>query len=140
MIGIASPNPSGMPGFNTAFGVQAGAGGGAVNARQLPSWYNIVTRVLTANDSVSLPPAAPGMQVTVANYPDAALGTTNTLTVFGNINQYGTQDTIAGATGTQGVTGVAVPANAMALFWVVTPQRGLTRTPLAGSWQYKILA
>lgn len=133
-IGIAAPNPSGIPGFNAKYGLTAGPGGGAVNARPLPSWYNIVTRVATANDSMSLPPAAPSMEVTVVNQGGAAM------VVFGNTNPFGVQDTIGAASGgAQGTTGFAVPNGAVALFFVLLPQVGFTNQWIPGQWACKIL-
>lgn len=135
VLGIASPNPSGIPGFNEAYGLVAGVGGGALNARPLPSWYNVITNVINTNDSMALPPAAWAMEIAVANNGG------NTCVIFGNINPQGTQDTIAGSTGVQGTTGVAIPNNAVGLFWVLTPQRGRSSGPgMPGTWQYKILA
>lgn len=131
-IGIAAPNPSGLPGFNQAYGLRAGAGGGIANARPLPSWYNVVTTVVTAADSFTLPPAYAPEEVTVSN--TAA----NSCTVFGNVNPQGVQDTIL-VGGAQVTTGVAVAANATAIFWCLTPQAGFTNAPIAGTWQYKIL-
>jgi len=139
VAGIAAPNPSGIPGFNEAYIVNAG-GVGAANAAPLKSWYNIVLSVPTANGAVMLPPAAPTLQVLVMNnsgkFPDTVAGT---CVVFGNINPTGQQDTIADATGVQGTAGTAVPANAVGLFFVVTPQAGFTNEPIAGQWQFKIL-
>jgi hypothetical protein len=139
VAGIAAPNPSGIPGFNEAFILNAG-GQGAINAAPLKSWYNVVVNVAASNDAVMLPPAAPSMQVLVINNSGQFPNTTaNTAMVFGNINAEGTQDTIANATGVQGTTGVAVPANAIGLFFVLTGQVGFTNEPLAGTWQFKIL-
>lgn len=141
VMGIAAPNPSGIPGFNEAFVTQAGVGGGIANAIPLKSWYNVVLNVLNAGDSLSLPPAAPTMQILVMNYSGQFPNTTaNAATVFGNVSPEGVQDTIANATGVQGTAGVSVPANAVGLFFVVTGQTGFTNEPTAGQWQYKILA
>lgn len=140
VMGIAAPNPSGIPGFNEAFNTSAGAGGGAANAVPLKSWYNIVLNVNSAGDSLMLPPAAPTMQILVMNYSGQFPNTNaNACTVFGNVNADGTMDTIANATGVQGTAGVSVPANAVGLFFVVTGQTGFTNEPIAGQWQYKIL-
>jgi hypothetical protein len=148
MIGIASPTPSGIPGFNVAGQyLMAGRGGGAVNARQLPSWYNIVRSVVTANDSVSLPPATCGGEpILVLNYSNAidpvtgvASGVSNTVVVFGNTNPFGVQDTIDDGTGHQTTAGVAIPAGSVAIFWASIPQAGYTNAQLAGRWLSKIL-
>jgi hypothetical protein len=140
VAGIAAPNPSGIPGFNEAYITNAG-GVGVANAVPLKSWYNIILSVPTAAGAVMLPPAAPTMQVLVLNnsgqFPNTVAGS---VTVFGNVNDEGQQDTIANATGVQGTTGVAVAANAVGLFFVVTPQAGFTNEPVAGQWQYKVLA
>jgi hypothetical protein len=48
-------------------GITAFAGGGQSSAVQLVSDLNRVTTVGTAADSVKLPPAVPGAEVTVAN-------------------------------------------------------------------------
>jgi hypothetical protein len=140
VAGIASPNPSGIPGFNEAFIVNAG-GVGVANSVPLKSWYNIVINVATANGAVQLPPAAPAMQVLVLNNSGQMPNTTaGTCTVFGNVNAEGEQDTIASATGVQGTTGVAVAPNAVGIFFVLTQQTGFTNEPLVGTWQYKVLA
>lgn len=140
VAGLAAPNPSGIPGFNEAY-VKAG-GVGAVNANPLRSWYNVVIDAPTAAGAVQLPPAAgTAMQVTVVNNSGKFPGTAaNAVTVFGGLNIDGSQDTIANATGVQGTAGVSVPANAVGLFYVLTGQSGFTNEPMAGSWQFKILA
>ena len=149
-IGIAAPQPSGIPGFNLAgMYVTAGMTAGIVNARPLPGWYNILRSVPVANGPVTLPPATcGGQEVVVWNYSNyiapltgVAPGVSNTAVVFGNVNPFGAQDTIAAATGgTQVTTGVAVAPNAMVLFYVMRPQAGFTNAWLPGQWQFKILA
>ena len=146
-IGISAPTPSGIPGFNVAgFYCKAGSAVGVINARALPSWYNIVRDAPVANAPVTLPPAVcGGQEIVVWNYTngiDPTLGTplgiTNTVQVFGNVNPYGTQDTIDSG-GTQVTTGVTIPPGAMVLFYVMTPQAGFTNYWLGGMWNYKIL-
>jgi hypothetical protein len=128
-LGIGSPIPSGIPGFNQAgMYLAAGVGGGSVNAKPLPSWYNIVRSVITANDSVSLPPATCGGEpIVVINTGAAAL------MVFGARNG-AVEDTIDDGTGTQATTGLAVPAGTAVLFYAIVPQGGLTNAPTAGAW------
>jgi hypothetical protein len=146
-IGIAAPQPSGIPGFNlSGMYLVAGIGGGAINARQLPGWYNVVRSVINANDSVALPPAVCGGEpVIVYNYSNAIdpvtnnpVGVSNTLVVFGSTNPFGVEDTIDNA-GVQGTAGVAIPAGSMAMFWATTPQSGFTNDWNPGRWNYKIL-
>lgn len=47
--------------------ITAHAGGGQTAATQLNAGYNVVSTVVTAADSVKLPPSLPGLTVTVAN-------------------------------------------------------------------------
>jgi len=131
MIGIGSPLPSGIPGFNQAgMYVDAGAGGGAVNATPLPSWYNVVRNVVTDNDSVSLPPATcGGTPVVVMNVG------TNDVMVFGSTNPAGIPDLVDGAD-----TGVVVAAGSLAMFWATTPQGGFTNAWTPGEWTSKVIA
>lgn len=51
----------------TSTGITAHAGGGQANAVPLTSAFNRVTTVATAGNSVRLPPAVPGAQITVFN-------------------------------------------------------------------------
>lgn len=148
-IGIASPTPAGIPGFNQAgMYVRAGIGGGSINAQPLPGWYNILRDVFNANDSVSLPPAnCGGVEVVVWNYSNeldpisgAALGVPNTVVVFGNTNPFGIEDMIDDGSGTPGTSGVAIAPGEVALFWATRPQAGFTNAWLPGRWQYKLLA
>jgi hypothetical protein len=139
VAGIAAPNPSGIPGFNEAFVTNAG-GSGVANAVPLKSWYNIVLSAPTAGGALMLPPAAPTLQVLVINNSGQFPNTVgNDVTVFGNVNAEGTQDTVADATGVQGTAGTDIPANAVGLFFCVTPQAGFTNEPIAGQWQFKVL-
>lgn len=71
----------------------ARAGGGQANALQLSAIYNRVTTVVTAGDSVKLPPSKPGDQRTVLNS-----GASN-LQVYGSGS-----DTINGAPAATGIT------------------------------------
>lgn len=128
-MAIGAPLPNGIPGFNQAgLYVKAGAGGGSVNARPLPSWYNVIRTVATANDSVSLPPATCGGEaIMVTNLGAAAL------MVFG-ANNGGVEDTIDDGTGAQATTGMAVPVGTSMLFYAIVPQGGYTNAPTAGQW------
>ena len=87
-------------------GIVAAAGGGQANATKLLNTINEVDTVVTANDSVMLPQAKPGISVAVIN------NTANACQVFG----LGT-DTINGvAYG----TGVSLPANKTSLYYCAT--------------------
>lgn len=132
-IGIASPNPSGLPGFNEAIGIVAGAGNTVANAVPLPSWYNVVNVVRTINDSVTLPPAAWSQTVWVLNR--GALQ----MQVFGNVNPFGVQDLIAVGAGVPGTGAAQIAAGGMAMFSVIIPQHGYTNAWRPGAWQLKIL-
>jgi hypothetical protein len=135
MQGIGSPLPSGIPGFNQAgMYIAAGVGGGSVNATPLPSWYNIVRSVITANDSVSLPPATCGGEAVMVMNVGAA-----NLMVFGARNG-GIEDTIDDGSGTQATTGVVVAAGDAMLFYAIAPQGGYTNGPTAGQWIGKAFA
>lgn len=112
--GGASTAPPGLGQTNAATGITARAGGGQVNATQLSARINEVTTVATAADSVKLPPATPGLMITVINTTAAAMQ------VFGTA-----PDTINGvATG----TGVSVPAGKTADFACAT----------AGAWRMQL--
>lgn len=147
-IGIAAPQPSGIPGFNlSGMFLTAGIGGGAINARQLPGWYNVVRSVINANDSLALPPAVCGGEpILVMNYSNAIdpdtgdpVGVSNTCVVFGSTNPFGVEDTIDDGTGNQGTAGVAIPAGSVGMFWATAPQAGFTNDWLPGRWNFKIL-
>lgn len=76
-------------------GVVAKAGGGQAAGTQLQVGYSQVDTCATNNDSVVLPPAVPGLSVTVLN------NTAQTLAVFGvpvNPNNASIGDTIAAST------------------------------------------
>ena len=93
--------------FSSETGITAFAGGGQASATQLNSAVNVVSVIATNADSVKLPPAVVGREITVVN-SDAA----QSLQVFG----YGT-DTINGvATG----TGVAQAAGVTAIYKCVS--------------------
>jgi hypothetical protein len=70
---------------------------------------------------------------------------TNSCQVFGFMNTAPgdvVTDTIAPATGapTQGVTGVALAANAVGIFVCMTGQAGMTNGIASAQWRSKILA
>jgi hypothetical protein len=64
-------------------GITAYAGGGQANARALTRSINRVTTVATGADSVKLPVAVPGMQITVINSAAA-----NAMNVFPATGEY----------------------------------------------------
>lgn len=75
-------DPSDVPGFiaslsSTANAITANAGGGQTNAVQLAAAINRVTTVATAADSVKLPAATAGAELTVINAAAA-----NSMNVF----------------------------------------------------------
>jgi hypothetical protein len=74
-------------------GITAHAGGGQASAVLLTSMINRVTTVTTIADSVQLPLAAPGMDLTVIN------AATNAMQVFANAGGTDTIDGTAGSTG-----------------------------------------
>jgi hypothetical protein len=91
-------------GYNAGFmtvsytdGITAHAGGGRASAVPLTSMINRVTTVGTAADSVVLPAAAPGMQLTVIN-----AAAVNAMQVFANGS-----DTIDGTAGSTGFSQAA---------------------------------
>jgi hypothetical protein len=65
--GLASGFASGLATFSSTDSITAFAGGGQTNAVLLGSMQNRVTTVGTAADSVRLPPAKRGMEITVIN-------------------------------------------------------------------------
>lgn len=139
MLGPGGPNPSGIPGFNAQYGIVAHAGGGNANATPLTGWMNTITTVATAADSVMLPPGYAGMEVIVVN------NGANSCQVFGFMNTAPgdvVTDTIAPATGTptQGLTGVALAANAVGIFLCIVGQGGSTNGITSAQWRPKILA
>lgn len=74
---LADPRFGAPPLFSSANALTAFAGGGQANATPLAAGVNRVTTVATAADSVRLPPAVAGMQVTLINAAAA-----NALNVF----------------------------------------------------------
>lgn len=93
-------------GYNAGFmttsftdGITAHAGGGQASAVALTSMLNRVTTVASANDSVQLPLAAPGMDITVIN-----AAASNAMQVFA---QNGSTDTIDGTAGSTGFSQAA---------------------------------
>ena len=96
-------NAFAVDGGSYASGITAAAGGGQANATLLSSAYNSVDTVVTANDSVKLPQAKPGVSITVINT------TANAAQVFGS----GTDTINAVAYG----TGVSHPAGKVAVYY-----------------------
>lgn len=100
--------------FSYEIGITAHAGGGQTSARALTAALNRIDTVATSSDSVKLPQAVPGRQVSIDN------ASSTTLAIFGVTNNplTGAGDTIAAynsntyqATGTgvtQATTRVAV--------------------------------
>lgn len=97
--------------FSSQTGITAAAGGGQTNATPVSAAFNRVDTVASANDSIRLPQAIPGLSLKVKN------NTATTLAVFGIPNNpvTGAGDTIAAsgsntqqptATGTTIATGV----------------------------------
>jgi hypothetical protein len=138
MQGPGGPNPSGIPGFNSQYGITAHAGGGNANATQLNGWLNTITVVATAADSVMLPPGYAGMEVTVINHG------ANSCQVFGFMNTAAgdvVTDTIAPAnSATQGTTGVALASLAAGYFYCMIGQGGPTNGLTPAQWQFKSIA
>jgi hypothetical protein len=94
-------------------GLVAKAGGGAAGTAVLPASFNEVSTVVTAADSVALPPALAGLEITVIN------SGANSLQVFTSQNASAGQVVdslinLAGADST--VAGLAVAANAIGKF------------------------
>lgn len=98
--------------------ITAFAGGGQASATQLNYGLNQVTVVVTAADSVQLPPCTIGAIVYVTNDDS-----TDAMTVYGKL---GRTDTI---NGTAGATGVSQAAAAHALYVCVAPGAA------SGAWQ-----
>lgn len=90
----------------------AKASGGQSGATLLAAAINNVTTVASANDSVMLPVARPGLVVYVSN--SAA---TNSMQVFGNSADSATIN------GTAGSTGVAQAAGKSAVYFCVSPTK-----------------
>jgi hypothetical protein len=74
---LASGFSGGLATFSSTDAITAFATGGQANAVLLTSMYNRVTVVGSANDSVKLPLAQPGMEITVTNAAAA-----NSLNIF----------------------------------------------------------
>lgn len=69
--------PGGVGAFQTMSvqtGIVAHAGGGQGSAVQLTAMNCFIATVATAGDSVKLPPAKPGMEITVINQSATATG------------------------------------------------------------------
>jgi hypothetical protein len=75
--GLASGFSNGFQTFSSKDAITAFAGGGQASATPLLSMLNRVTTVGTAADSVKLPAAVPGMEITVIN-----AHATNSMNVF----------------------------------------------------------
>jgi hypothetical protein len=84
-----------QPGWQSSNSLTALAGGAQAGATQLNAGLNLVTSVVTTNDSVQLPSADGSAVVVVRN----AGG--NTMTVYG---KNGASDTINGTAGSTGIT------------------------------------
>lgn len=106
-----SLSTTGLASGSAADAITAHSGGGQANAVALTKQVNRISTVAAANDSVKLPPSAPGLQIAVVN--GAA---SNSMQVFGA----GT-DTINGAAA---ATGVAQGAGLTAIYVC----------PVAGKW------
>jgi hypothetical protein len=137
VAGPGAPNPSGIPGFNATYAVVAHPGGGNANATLLNGWLNTITQVTNANDSVMLPPGYAGMEITVINHGG------NSCQVFGFMNTApgdNVTDTIAPPGSiVQAVSGVALAAGAVGLFFCMTGQGGPTNGVFPAQWQAKVL-
>lgn len=92
-------------------GIVAKAGGGAANATKVSAAINRITTAATAGDSVALPAAGGGRQMSVYNGGAAAVQ------VFAAV---GSGDTINAVAGT---TGVSLPAGKAASF--SSPAKGV---------------
>jgi len=79
--------------FSSEHGIVAAAGGGQADATPLTARFNYVSTVETAEDSVQLPVAVPGLSIVVVN------GSAETMAVFGSPSNpnTGVGDTIAAA-------------------------------------------
>src|SRR6266568_1552880 len=64
---IAAGFQTAIPLVGASDGLTAHAGGGQASALALVTGMNVVSTVATAGDSVRLPPAKPGMAITVKN-------------------------------------------------------------------------
>lgn len=104
-------------GYTFQDGITAAAGGGQAAAVPLTKALNRITTVATAADSVALPPAVGGQDVSISNT------TTTSATVFGAL---GHTDTI---NGTAGATGVALAGGKTGRY-----------TSFVGAWQLQLSA
>lgn len=115
--------------FSAQTGIIAAARGGQANATPLQAAYNRIDTVATASDSVQLPQAIPGLQVTVKN------NTATLLAIFGiPLNPVtGVGDTIASSqsnTQQPTATGITLATTLTADFICFT----------AGQWQEVLTA
>lgn len=135
-FGPGAPTNSGIPGFNVAYGITAHGGGGNANATLLNAWLNTVTTVVTAADSVMLPPGYGGEEITVINHG------ANSLQVFGFQSSAPgdvVTDTIAPSGSiVQGTVGVAVASGGVGKFWCMIGQGGSTNNISPAQWQHKL--
>ena len=109
--GLASGFANGLQTFSPKDAITAFAGGGQASATPLVNMLNRVTIVVTAGDSVKLPVAAPGIEITVIN-----AHATNSMNVFPStgdaINALG-----ANAAFAQAATKVATFFTTVSGFW-----------------------
>ena len=136
-IGPGAPNPSGFPGFHSHYGITATAGGGNANAAQCNGWLNTVTTVVTAGDSVMLPPGYAGEEITIIN------NGANSCNVFGYMNTAPgdiVTDTISPPGSiVQGTAGVPVASGSVGLFFCMTGQGGQTNGIAPAAWRAKVV-
>lgn len=98
-------------------GLTALAGGGLPGATPCTAYINEFTTTATTNDSCVLPPAIPGLEVTVIN------SGAQTLRCYGNGNNPGNgnaADTIIPLAGGAGAAFIAIPAAAVSVFSCAT--------------------
>jgi len=114
--GLASGFVSGGGAFqtySTQTGITAHAGGGRASAVAITAMQAQISTVATTADSVVLPPALPGMEITIVN------NGANSAQVFGNGS-----DTI---NGTAGSTGVAQAAAAVTIYYCFVSGAWITK-------------
>jgi hypothetical protein len=75
--GVGAGAAGALPTVSSVNGLTAFSGGGQGSALLVPAQFNRVTTVGAANDSVKLPPAVAGVQITIANAAAA-----NSMNVF----------------------------------------------------------
>lgn len=127
VAGVGAPNPSGIPSFNTQFGLQANLTG-VTNATLAPAWINEFSSV-TTNGAILLPPASAGLQIQIIN--DGLFSATVYGAAVGS-----SYDTVNLHTSTSGVTtGVAQASGTVALYICYEGQGGNTNNPTAGAWK-----